>query len=167
MFGTPQYGGSISQNVYYIKDNLCHGEADIRGGYPQRGKDSSGRMKPIPSPFILMVDSGGCSFVTKVRNKGRNERMASASRPPNAQIRAHWAGILCQGMESQIPACTIQIRCAWNIDCLCLNPSLLSASFVFAHTFVRSLPVGPQRTTLWCVRCVDCQPRLCVQSQGL
>lgn len=67
LFGIPSYGGSIAQNVYYASQSLCD-EVNPRIGYPARDKDSSGKMAPWPTPFILLVDRGGCTFVTKVRN---------------------------------------------------------------------------------------------------
>lgn len=72
LFGVPPYGGSIAQSVYYAASDLCDPTVDTRGGYPIRAKDSSGKMEPWPSPFILMVDRGGCSFVQKVRNAQRS-----------------------------------------------------------------------------------------------
>jgi len=33
-----------------------------------REKGSNSKMKPWESPFILMVDRGGCTFVKQVRN---------------------------------------------------------------------------------------------------
>merc|ERR1719246_284492 len=53
LFGIPPYGGKITQLVYYADDG-------------------SGKMMPWPSPYILMVDRGTCTFVTKVRNAQRN-----------------------------------------------------------------------------------------------
>jgi hypothetical protein len=66
LFGVPPYGGSIAQNVYYADSDLCDPNVDTRGGYPQRDNDKSGKMAPWPSPYILMVDRGGCTFVKKV-----------------------------------------------------------------------------------------------------
>lgn len=52
LFGIPPYGGSIQQNVIYAEEDMC-----------------SAAVKPHwKSPFILLVDRGGCSFVQKVRN---------------------------------------------------------------------------------------------------
>ena len=68
LFGVPPYGGAIAQSVYYADSDLCDPTVDTRKGYPIRNKDSTGKMEPWPSPFILMVDRGGCSFVQKVRN---------------------------------------------------------------------------------------------------
>ena len=67
LFGVPPYGGSIAQNLYYANSDLCDPNVDTRGGFPQRENDSSGKMAPWPSPYILMVDRGGCTFVKKVR----------------------------------------------------------------------------------------------------
>jgi len=68
LFGSPPYGGSISQFVYYADSDLCDPTVDNRKGYPLRPVDDEGNMEPWESPFILMVDRGGCSFVKKVRN---------------------------------------------------------------------------------------------------
>ena len=72
MFGVPPYGGSIQQQLYYADSDLCNTNVDTHGGYPQRETDSSGKMKSWPSPYILMVDRGGCTFVNKVRNAQRS-----------------------------------------------------------------------------------------------
>ena len=72
LFGVPPYGGSIAQNVYYADSDLCDAVVDTRGGYPQRDTDKDGKMKPWQSPYILMVDRGGCTFVQKVRNAQRS-----------------------------------------------------------------------------------------------
>uniref|UniRef100_A0A6S8YRH7 Uncharacterized protein n=3 Tax=Ditylum brightwellii TaxID=49249 RepID=A0A6S8YRH7_9STRA len=72
LFGVPPYGGSIQQNVYYADSNLCDPNVDTRAGYPIRPLDNDGRMMPWPSPYILMVDRGGCTFVNKVRNAQRS-----------------------------------------------------------------------------------------------
>jgi len=68
----PPYGGSIAQNVYYADSDLCDADVDTRTGYPEREKDKSGKMEPWLSPYILMVDRGGCTFVQKVRNAQRS-----------------------------------------------------------------------------------------------
>jgi hypothetical protein len=67
LFGYPPYGGSIAQQVYYADSQLCDAVVDTTKGYPEREKDSNGVMKPWPSPYILMVDRGECTFVQKVR----------------------------------------------------------------------------------------------------
>lgn len=72
LFGVPPYGGSIAQSVYFADSDLCDPTVNTRGGYPIRAKDKSGNMEPWPSPYILMVDRGGCSFVQKVRNAQRS-----------------------------------------------------------------------------------------------
>mmetsp|Transcript_14896 Transcript_14896/g.17101 ORF Transcript_14896/g.17101 Transcript_14896/m.17101 type:complete len:515 (-) Transcript_14896:94-1638(-) len=73
LFGIPPYGGSIQQLVYYADDELCDPtNVNTRGGYPEREKDKDGKMKPWPSPYILFIDRGGCSFVNKVRNAQRS-----------------------------------------------------------------------------------------------
>jgi hypothetical protein len=66
LFGYPPYGGSIAQQVYYADSQLCDVEVDTTKGYPEREKEN-GVMKPWPSPYILMVDRGECTFVQKVR----------------------------------------------------------------------------------------------------
>lgn len=71
MFGVPPYGASLNQNVYYADSDLCDSNVNTRGGYPIRPMDKDGKMEPWPSPFILMVDRGGCTFVVKVRNAQR------------------------------------------------------------------------------------------------
>ena len=72
LFGIPPYGGSIAQNMYYAADTLCEfSSIDTRAGYPIRSKDDDGKMLPWQSPYILMVDRGGCTFVQKVRNAQR------------------------------------------------------------------------------------------------
>jgi len=74
LFGIPPYGGKITQLVYYADDDLCESVVDTHKGYPVRpeAEDGSGKMMPWPSPYILMVDRGTCTFVTKVRNAQRN-----------------------------------------------------------------------------------------------
>jgi len=62
LFGIPPYGGSISTNIYYAKSELCD---------PNRQSHYEEEEKKWPSPFILMVDRGGCTFVKKVRNAQR------------------------------------------------------------------------------------------------
>jgi len=72
LFGIPAYGGSLAQNLYYADSDLCEPGVDTRKGYPQRDKDDSGQQAPWPSPYILMVDRGQCTFVQKVRNAQRS-----------------------------------------------------------------------------------------------
>lgn len=72
LFGVPPYGGSLQQNLYYADSDLCDPAVDTRKGYPIRSKDNDGNMLPWPSPYILMVDRGGCTFVQKVRNAQRS-----------------------------------------------------------------------------------------------
>ena len=58
--------------MYYTEADICDSNAiDSRSGYPIRAKDDNGNMLPWPSPYILMVDRGGCTFVQKVRNAQR------------------------------------------------------------------------------------------------
>lgn len=70
LFGSPPYGGSIAQNVYYTDSELCDARSvDPTTGYPSRPIDpSTNKMEAWPSPFILMVNRGSCSFVQKARN---------------------------------------------------------------------------------------------------
>mmetsp|Transcript_32513 Transcript_32513/g.37655 ORF Transcript_32513/g.37655 Transcript_32513/m.37655 type:complete len:528 (+) Transcript_32513:134-1717(+) len=68
LFGFPPYGGSIAQMVYYADSDLCGDTIDTRKGYPIRPLDDTKKMEPWPTPFILMLDRGGCTFVQKVRN---------------------------------------------------------------------------------------------------
>ena len=70
LFGTPPYGGSIAQTVYYADSDLCDPNVDNTKGYPTR-ETKKGKMEPWQAPFILMVDRGGCTFVKKVRNAQR------------------------------------------------------------------------------------------------
>jgi len=68
LFGTPPYGGTIQQQVYYAASTLCDlNTIDPKSGYPKRDDMSTWK-----SPFILMVDRGECSFVQKVRNAQRS-----------------------------------------------------------------------------------------------
>jgi len=62
----------LQQNLYYADSDLCDPAVDTRKGYPIRSKDNDGNMLPWPSPYILMVDRGGCTFVQKVRNAQRS-----------------------------------------------------------------------------------------------
>eukprot|EP00523_Entomoneis_sp_CCMP467_P015407 CAMPEP_0168777664 /NCGR_PEP_ID=MMETSP0725-20121227/6683_1 /TAXON_ID=265536 /ORGANISM="Amphiprora sp., Strain CCMP467" /LENGTH=586 /DNA_ID=CAMNT_0008827409 /DNA_START=54 /DNA_END=1815 /DNA_ORIENTATION=+ len=65
LFGMLPYGGSIQQQVYYTNTKLCSGsEINSKNLFPQ----PSGENGAMDSPFILMVDRGDCTFVTKVRN---------------------------------------------------------------------------------------------------
>jgi hypothetical protein len=72
LFGIPPFGGSIAQKVYYADSDLCDPTVDTRKGYPTRDKDETGKQAPWESPYILMVDRGGCTFVQKVRNAQRS-----------------------------------------------------------------------------------------------
>ncbi|CAB9530946.1 Vacuolar-sorting receptor 1 [Seminavis robusta] len=67
LFGVPPYGGSIQQTVYYADQDLCDSNVDTTKGFPER-KDGG----HWPSPYILMVDRGDCTFVRKVRNAQRS-----------------------------------------------------------------------------------------------
>ena len=65
LFGVPPYGGSIATNLFYADSDLCDQNVDTHKGYPTR-PIVDGKMESWPSPFILMVDRGGCTFVKKV-----------------------------------------------------------------------------------------------------
>jgi len=66
-FGFPNYGGSIAQSVYYMDSEFCdETDEEARGGWQARDLDEDGKMERCPSPFILMVNRGKCSFVQKV-----------------------------------------------------------------------------------------------------
>lgn len=68
LFGKPAYGSSIAQNVYYADQDFCdRSTIDSTKGYPVR-TDGDGNKLPWPTPFILMIDRGECTFVQKVRN---------------------------------------------------------------------------------------------------
>lgn len=69
LFGKPAYGGSIAQNVFYAQQDFCSDDqADPSKGVPIRPTDpETGKMAAWPSPFILMIDRGSCTFVKKVR----------------------------------------------------------------------------------------------------
>jgi hypothetical protein len=45
---------------------MCDPNVDTHKGNPSRPKGSDGKMEPWPSPYILMLDRGGCTFVKKV-----------------------------------------------------------------------------------------------------
>eukprot|EP00568_Trieres_chinensis_P004839 CAMPEP_0183290544 /NCGR_PEP_ID=MMETSP0160_2-20130417/173_1 /TAXON_ID=2839 ORGANISM="Odontella Sinensis, Strain Grunow 1884" /NCGR_SAMPLE_ID=MMETSP0160_2 /ASSEMBLY_ACC=CAM_ASM_000250 /LENGTH=519 /DNA_ID=CAMNT_0025451165 /DNA_START=95 /DNA_END=1654 /DNA_ORIENTATION=+ len=72
LFGVPPYGGSLQQSLFYADSDLCDPNVDTRKGYPIRAKGEDGQMLPWPSPYIVMVDRGGCTFVQKVRNAQRS-----------------------------------------------------------------------------------------------
>jgi len=55
------------QPLYYADSTLCDANVDKGKGFPKRAI-VNGHMEPWPSPFILMMDRGECSFVQKVRN---------------------------------------------------------------------------------------------------
>jgi len=67
LFGIPPYGGSIAQSMYYADSDLCDTKVETSKGYPIRPV-TNGVMEPWPTPFVLMVDRGVCSFVQKARN---------------------------------------------------------------------------------------------------
>lgn len=70
LFGKPNYGGSIAQNVYYTESDLCDPSKPIGKTHPHEVNEKGETyLKP---PFILMVDRGNCAFVQKVRNAQRN-----------------------------------------------------------------------------------------------
>lgn len=65
----PSYGGSLALNVYYADSTLCDPIVDKTTGFPARDNDpKTGKMRPWPNPYILMVDRGECTLVQKVRN---------------------------------------------------------------------------------------------------
>jgi hypothetical protein len=58
--------------MYYAEDDACDfNSIDVHAGHPIRAMDESGTMLAWQSPYILMVDRGGCTFVQKVRNAQR------------------------------------------------------------------------------------------------
>lgn len=62
MFGSPNYGVTIAQKLYYSNTNMCDNSAEANGGYPAGN---------WVTPYLLMVDRGDCTFVNKVRNAQR------------------------------------------------------------------------------------------------
>ena len=50
---------------------MCSHTFDNTKGYPERDKDENGKQQPWKAPFILLIDRGGCTYVTKVRNAQR------------------------------------------------------------------------------------------------
>jgi len=50
LFGSPLYGASVTQRMYYANSTLCE---DTKASFQ--------------SPYVLLVDRGGCSFVSKAR----------------------------------------------------------------------------------------------------
>ena len=70
LFGKPNYGGSISQNVYYTESKMCDPNKSVYKTHPHEvNEKGEAYLKP---PFILMIDRGDCAFVQKVRNAQRN-----------------------------------------------------------------------------------------------
>eukprot|EP00980_Cylindrotheca_fusiformis_P030582 scaffold25072_cov152-Cylindrotheca_fusiformis.AAC.3 len=63
LFGSHPDGGSLAETLYYADDKLCDPDVNTTKGYPARQGNKS-----WSAPFILMVDGGNCSLVTKVRN---------------------------------------------------------------------------------------------------
>jgi len=61
LFGKPPYGGSISQTLHYSDSDLCSWDLDKTAFIPRKETDDF-------TPFILMGDRGGCTFVQKARN---------------------------------------------------------------------------------------------------
>ena len=59
LFGIPNYGGKITANVIYADDDGCDGLDNTKGFPKTKGK-------AWESPFILMIDRGDCTFVSKV-----------------------------------------------------------------------------------------------------
>lgn len=69
LFGVPDAGGSLVQSVYYTPDDLCSPIVDTHKGYPERQMEKDGKtMQSWQSPYILMVEFGGCAITQKVRN---------------------------------------------------------------------------------------------------
>jgi hypothetical protein len=69
LFGSPPYGGSIQQQLYYYDGPACEDTIDSTRGYPSRPlQEGSTKQHPWSSPFILLVDRGNCTFVQKVRH---------------------------------------------------------------------------------------------------
>lgn len=60
LFGMLPYGGSIQQQVFYTENKLCNGNEIDRTKLKPQGT--------VEGPFILMVDRGDCTFVSKVRS---------------------------------------------------------------------------------------------------
>ena len=60
LFGHAPYGSTLEMPVYYAGSELCNPAADTAGSMP-----AVAEWKP---PFLLMVDRGTCTFVTKARN---------------------------------------------------------------------------------------------------
>jgi len=58
--------------LYYADSDLCDPNVKNSKGYPERPLDKNGKMLPWPSPYILMVDRGSCTFTQKVRNAQRS-----------------------------------------------------------------------------------------------
>jgi hypothetical protein len=58
--------------MYYAENDACDfNSINVHAGWPIRAMDDSGTMLAWQSPYVLMVDRGGCSFVQKVRNAQR------------------------------------------------------------------------------------------------
>ena len=57
LFGIPVYGGTIAEKLYYAgtSNNMC-------------SAPSADQVSQWQSPYILMIDRGDCTFVTKVRH---------------------------------------------------------------------------------------------------
>ena len=65
LFGKAPFGGEIESNIFYTSRSLCDDE-------PDPGTPNSIRNKG----YVLMVDRGGCSFVTKTRNAQKAQASA-------------------------------------------------------------------------------------------
>lgn len=75
LFGSPPYGKSLQLPLYYIESVLCsprYGAAIDEGVefYPVDDGNATSNAKPWSSPqsVILLIDRGGCTFVSKVSN---------------------------------------------------------------------------------------------------
>lgn len=69
-FGFPPYGGSITQNVYYVDDksSFCSHSGLRPDHIHPTPKDGQ---YPEP-PFIMMTDQWACTYVSMVKREGRN-----------------------------------------------------------------------------------------------
>ena len=66
---------------------MCDPNVDTTKGYPRREKDEkTGKMPSWESPYILMVNRGGCTFVKKVSDK-KNPTTIKRGLSPQAEIK--------------------------------------------------------------------------------
>uniref|UniRef100_A0A7S1D551 PA domain-containing protein n=1 Tax=Cyclophora tenuis TaxID=216820 RepID=A0A7S1D551_CYCTE len=70
LFGTPYAQGSILANVVYVHSDLCSFDAIRTSPHypsqPRTGGGGGGGHNVVP--FIMMLNRGNCTYVTKVRN---------------------------------------------------------------------------------------------------